>query len=288
MPDVSVGNIRIGGMNPLVLIAGPDVIESRALVLETCEELLGITTALGVPFILKSSYAKANRSSGASYTGPGLEAGLGVLAEVRERFDVPVTTDVHESTEVAAVAAVVDLLQIPAFLCRQTPLALAAAGSGRPVNIKKGPFMAPAGMHALVRKITGAGNPDVLLTERGGSFGYNNLVVDMRGLMEMGRFGTPVIFDLAHSTQLPGGAGERSGGERRYAAPLTRAAVGAGVAGLFAEVHPDPARAQCDPDSQVTPRQLTSILEQARAIDEARRRTAGDEARALPTEGEEF
>jgi len=286
--EVKVGSIPIGAEHPPVLIAGPDVIESRELVMETCEALVALAAECGVPFILKSSYAKANRSSGTSYAGPGLEAGLAVLAEAAERFGIPVTTDVHETGEIAPAAAVADLLQIPAFLCRQTPLALAAARSGRAVNIKKGQFMAPAGMHALVAKITSAGNQNVLVTERGTSFGYNNLVVDMRGLQEMARHGTPVIFDLAHSTQLPGGAGERSGGERRYAALLARAAAGAGVAGFFAEVHPDPPTALCDPDSQVTPDQLRAILTQVLAIDAARRSTAGDEARALPTPGEEF
>jgi len=285
--EVRIGSIPAGGSHPPVLIAGPDVIESRELLFEVCAAIRDIAAEFGLPFILKSSYAKANRSSGHSFAGPGLEAGLAVLAEASERFGVPVTTDVHETAEVAPVAAVADLVQIPAFLCRQTPLALAAAATQKAVNIKKGQFMAPAGMHALVAKITGAGNPNVLVTERGTSFGYNNLVVDMRGLHEMARTGTPVIFDLAHTTQLPGGAGDRSGGERRYAAVLARAAAGAGVAGFFAEVHPDPPAALCDADSQVTPAQLHDILAQVMAIDAARRATAGDEARALPTAGED-
>jgi 2-dehydro-3-deoxyphosphooctonate aldolase (KDO 8-P synthase) len=189
---------------------------------------------------------------------------------------------------VAAVAEVVDLIQIPAFLCRQTPLAVAAARSGKPVNIKKGQFVAPTAMHALVRKITAEGNSGVMVTERGTSFGYHNLVVDMRGLAEMARLGTPVIFDMAHSTQLPAAAGERSGGERKYAALLARAAVAAGVAGIFCEVHPDPPSALCDADSQVTPVQMKAILDQLLAIDAARRSSAGEEARALPTPGEEL
>lgn len=288
MAAVTVGEFPVGGSAPLVLIAGPDVVESRALVLDTCEALVEITRSLSVPLIFKSSFMKANRSSGTSYMGPGREEGLAVLVEVKERFGVPVTTDIHETSDVEPVAEVVDLLQIPAFLCRQTPLALAAAASRRPVNIKKGQFVGPAGMHSLVRKITEAGNPNVLLTERGTTFGYNDLVVDMRGLAEMGRLGTPVIFDVTHSTQLPGAAGDTSGGERKYAAVLARAAVGAGVAGLFCEVHPDPSTALCDADAQVTPEQMRCILEQVLALDVARRALTGDEARALPTPGEKL
>lgn len=288
MSVVNVGDLQVGGSSSLVLIAGPDVVESRELVMETCQMLMEMTRALEVPLIFKSSFTKANRSSGISYAGPGLKEGISVLAAVKEKYRVPVTTDVHETGDVEPVAEVVDLLQIPAFLCRQTPLALAAARTGLPINIKKGQFMAPSGMHNLVEKIRNASNQNVLLTERGTTFGHNDLVVDMRGLAEMARSGTPVIFDVAHSTQLPGAAGERSGGERRYAAVLARAAVGAGVAGLFCEVHPDPSTALCDADSQVTPEQMRSILEQALALDEARRRTAGDEARALPTPGEEL
>jgi 2-dehydro-3-deoxyphosphooctonate aldolase (KDO 8-P synthase) len=285
---VSAGGIGIGGTSPLFLIAGPDVAESEGLVLETAEVLREMTAALSVPFIFKCSYQKANRSSGDSYAGPGLEEGLRILSRVKEEFGVPVTTDVHETDDVAAVAGIVDLIQIPAFLCRQTPLAVEAARSGKPINIKKGQFVAPSAMHALVRKITDEGNRDVMVTERGTSFGYHNLVVDMRGLAEMAREGTPVIFDMAHSTQLPAAVGERSGGERKYAALLARAAVAAGVAGIFCEVHPDPPAALCDADSQVTPAQMEAILRQVLAIDAARRSAAGDEARALPTPGEEL
>lgn len=288
MAAVEVAGIPVGGSAPLVLIAGPDVAESRSLLLETCEAVLEVVRPLGVPLIFKSSYLKANRSSGASYEGPGLDEGLTGLAEVKERYGVPVTTDVHETGEVAAVAEVVDLLQIPAFLCRQTALVRAAAATNRAVNIKKGQFLAPSGIHELVRKATAEGNPNVLVTERGTTFGHGDLVVDMRGLAEMARLGTPVVFDLTHSTQLPGAAGERSGGRRPYAAVLARAAVGAGVAGLFCEVHPEPARARCDADIQVTPEQLRGIVTQALALDAARRMSAGDEARALPTPGEEL
>jgi 2-dehydro-3-deoxyphosphooctonate aldolase (KDO 8-P synthase) len=287
MSEVMAGNCKIGGGSPLVLIAGPDVIESHSLVMETCEALIEIAGTLKVPLIFKSSLTKANRSSGNSYSGPGLETGLTALADVKAKFEVPVTTDIHETGEVEPVSQVVDLLQIPAFLCRQTPLALAAAASRCAVNIKKGQFMKPAGMHALVSKITDAGNPNVMVTERGTTFGYNDLVVDMRGLAEMSRLGTPVIFDVTHSTQLPGAAGDTSGGERKYAAVLARAAIGAGVAGLFCEVHPDPPRALCDAEAQLTPQQMRSVLEQAVALDTVRRAVSGEEARALITPGEE-
>ncbi len=283
---VEVAGIPVGGSAPLVLIAGPDVVESRELVLETCEAILSVVRPLGVPLIFKSSYAKANRSSGGSYSGPGLVDGLAALAEVKDRFGVPLTTDVHETGETGPAAEVVDLLQIPAFLCRQTALVQAAAATGRAVNIKKGQFLAPGGIHEIVRKVTSTGNRNVLVTERGTSFGHGDLVVDMRGLAEMARLDTPVIFDITHSTQLPGAGGTHSGGRRAYAAVLARAAVGAGVAGLFLEVHPDPASARCDADVQVDPGQLESILRQALALDAARRASAGDVARALPTPGE--
>ncbi len=288
MSPVQAGGFDIGGTSALVLIAGPDVAESQDLVMGTCASLREMTEALSVPFIFKCSYRKANRSSGASYAGPGLQEGLEVLTKVKREFDVPVTTDVHETGDVTAVADVVDLIQIPAFLCRQTPLAIEVARTGKPVNIKKGQFVAPSAMHALVQKITAEGNPQVMVTERGTTFGYNNLVVDMRGLAEMSRLGTPVIFDMAHSTQLPTAAGDRSGGERKYAALLARAAVAAGVAGIFCEVHPEPSTALCDADSQVTPAQMEAILKQLLAIDAARRAATGNEARALPTPGEEL
>jgi 2-dehydro-3-deoxyphosphooctonate aldolase (KDO 8-P synthase) len=270
----------------MILIAGPDVIESRALVLEACEVLLQITEPRSIPLIFKCSYEKANRSSGSSYAGPGLEEGLKALSEVKSRFGVPITTDVHETAEVGPVAEVVDLVQIPAFLCRQTRLARTVASTGLAVNIKKGQFMAPSGMHALVLKITDAGNERVMVTERGTTFGHHDLVVDMRGLAEMARNETPVIFDVTHSTQLPGAGPDRSGGQRQYAALLARAAAGAGIAGLFCEMHPDPPAALCDSDVQLTPVQLEAVLDQVMAIDAARRRTAGDESRATPTPGE--
>ncbi len=286
MSIVNVGEHRIGGDSPLVLIAGPDVVESRELAIETCEAVLEVTRPLSIPLVFKSSFEKANRSSGRSYAGPGREEGLAALAEVKERFGVPVTTDVHETSDVEAAAEVVDLIQIPAFLSRQTKLARTVARTGLPVNIKKGPFLAPGGVHQIVQKIVEEGNDQVVITERGTTFGHNDLVVDMRGLAEMARHGTPVIFDATHSTQLPGAVGDRSGGQREYTAVLARAAVGAGVAGLFCEVHPDPPSALCDADVQIRPEQLAAILDQVIAIDAARRKTSGDEAAASPTPGE--
>ncbi len=288
MSVVEVGGHPIGGESPLVLIAGPDVLESRSLAVETCEAILEVTRPRSVPLIFKSSFEKANRSSGRSYAGPGRQDGLAALAEVKDRFGLPVTTDVHEVADVAAAAEVVDLIQIPAFLSRQTNLARAAAETGLPVNVKKGQFLAPQGMHQIVQKIVEAGNDRVIVTERGTTFGYNNLVVDMRGLSEMARHGTPVIFDATHSTQLPGAAGDHSGGQRQYTAVLARAAVGAGVAGLFCEVHPDPPAALCDAEVQIRPEQLAIILDQVIAIDAARRQTAGDVAAAPPTPGEDL
>jgi len=279
---------EVGGQAPLFLIAGPDVIESTGMLVETAEALLELTRPRSISLVFKSSYEKANRSSGSSYAGPGISDGLAALAEVKERFGLAVTTDVHTIEEVGPAAEVVDLVQIPAFLCRQTSLAVAVAEAGQPVNIKKGQFMAPEGMHALVAKVAEAGNDRVMVTERGTTFGHHDLVVDMRGLAEMSRHGTPVVFDMAHSTQLPGAAGDRSGGQRRFAAVLARAAVGAGVAGLFCEVHPDPASALCDSEIQLTPAQLAGVLDQVLAIDAARRGATGDGAWASPTPGESF
>jgi len=238
---------EVGLDRPLFLIAGPCVAESRDLVLHTASTLKDICARLGVPFIFKASFDKANRSSGKSFRGPGREAGLALLAEVRETVGVPVLTDVHTPDDVAAAAAVVDVLQTPAFLCRQTDLIEAAAASGKPVNIKKGQFLAPGDMAQVVAKAHAAGGAGrTLVCERGVSFGYNNLVVDMRGLAVMRQTGCPVVFDATHSVQLPGGQGDRSGGQREFVPVLARAAVAAGVAGLFMETHPDPARALSD------------------------------------------
>jgi 2-dehydro-3-deoxyphosphooctonate aldolase (KDO 8-P synthase) len=238
--------IRIGGQQPLALIGGPCAIENEKHALMTAERLVEIAASRRVPFIYKSSYDKANRSSINSYRGPGLSDGLRILKKVRETFSVPVLSDIHQVSDVAAAAEVLDVLQIPAFLCRQTDLLLAAAATGKPVNVKKGQFLAPRDMKNVVDKIRSRGNEAILLTERGTSFGYNNLVVDMRGLEIMRESGYPVVFDATHSVQLPGGAGDRSGGERRYVQGLARAAVAFGVDALFMEMHEDPDRTMAD------------------------------------------
>lgn len=238
---------EVGLDRPLFLIAGPCTAESRELVLHTAATLKDICGRVGLPFIFKASFDKANRSSGRSPRGPGREAGLAMLAEVRETVGVPVLTDVHSPGDVAAATQVVDVLQTPAFLCRQTDLIEAVAASGKPVNIKKGQFLAPGDMAQVVAKANAAGGEGrVLVCERGASFGYNNLVVDMRGLAVMRQSGCPVVFDATHSVQLPGGQGDRSGGQREFVPVLARAAVAAGVSGLFMETHPDPARALSD------------------------------------------
>jgi 2-dehydro-3-deoxyphosphooctonate aldolase (KDO 8-P synthase) len=244
------GRVRIGEGNPLALIAGPCVLESEALSCEIGDFLAELSCRLGLPVVFKGSFDKANRSAVASYRGPGEEEGLRILATVKERFGLPVTTDIHESAQADRVAAAVDLLQIPAFLCRQTDLLAAAAGTGRPVNIKKGQFMAPRDMQNAVEKVSAAGCQAVLLTERGTTFGYNNLVVDFRGLPLMRAF-CPVVFDATHSVQRPGAAGTVSSGEREFVAPLARAAVAVGIDALFLEIHPDPAHALSDGPNSV-------------------------------------
>jgi len=239
---VRIGGVTIGGGGPLALIGGPCAIESEAHALMMAERLQAMTVAAGVPFVYKSSYDKANRSSVRSYRGPGLKEGLRILGRVKAATALPVLSDVHDVSEVEPAAEVLDVLQVPAFLCRQTDLVLACARSGRPVNVKKGQFLAPRDMGNVVDKIRSAGNEDILLTERGTSFGYNNLVVDFRGLPIMRSFGYPVVFDATHAVQLPGGEGNRSGGERQYVQALARAAVAVGVDALFMEIHEDPDR----------------------------------------------
>jgi 2-dehydro-3-deoxyphosphooctonate aldolase (KDO 8-P synthase) len=234
--------VTIGGTRPLTLIGGPCAIESEAHALMTAERLVAIAAKHRVPFIYKSSYDKANRSSVNSYRGPGLVEGLRILKKVRDTLRVPVLSDIHQVSEVDPAAEVLDVLQIPAFLCRQTDLLLAAAATGKPVNVKKGQFVAPKDMKNVVDKLLSKGNEAILLTERGTSFGYHNLVVDMRALADMRELGYPVVFDATHSVQLPGGAGDRSGGERKYVPALARAAVAVGVDALFMEMHEDPDR----------------------------------------------
>ena len=228
------------------LIAGPCVIESEELALQTAEELKAMTARLGVPFIYKSSFDKANRSSTGSFRGPGLEQGLRILQQVKDEVGVPVLTDVHEDTPLAEVAAVVDVLQTPAFLCRQTNFITAVAAQGRPVNLKKGQFLAPWDMARVVEKARSTGNDQIMVCERGVSFGYNNLISDMRALAVMRATGAPVVFDATHSVQLPGGRGDSSGGQREFVPVLARAAVAAGIAGLFMETHPNPEQAKSD------------------------------------------
>jgi 2-dehydro-3-deoxyphosphooctonate aldolase (KDO 8-P synthase) len=237
---------EVGPDRPLFLIAGPCVVESEALVLDVAGKLKEITGRLRIPFIFKASYDKANRSSRASYRGPGIDQGLKALATVREQIGVPVLTDVHEDTPLAEVAAVVDVLQTPAFLCRQTNFIVNTASQGKPVNIKKGQFLSPWEMGNVVDKARSTGNESIMVCERGFSFGYNNLVTDMRSLSVMRGTGCPVVFDATHSVQLPGGRGDASGGQREFIPVLARAAVGAGIAGVFMETHPDPARALSD------------------------------------------
>ncbi len=260
---------EVGLDRPLFLIAGPCVIESRDMAFDTAGKLQEICRALGVNFIYKSSYDKANRSSGKSFRGLGLEQGLDILADVKKQLGVPVLTDVHAEHQVAAVASVVDVLQTPAFLCRQTDFIQACAASGKPVNIKKGQFMAPGDMKQVVlkaREVNG-GADNIMVCERGASFGYNNLVSDMRSLAIMRETGCPVVFDATHSVQLPGGQGDRSGGQREFVPVLARAAVAVGVAGLFMETHPDPAKALSDgPNAWPLP-QMAALLEQLVELD---------------------
>lgn len=243
---MQLGNFQVGLDRPLFLIAGPCVIESESLALETAGRLKEITAALGVSFIYKSSFDKANRSSHASYRGPGLEGGLRILESVKREIGVPVLTDVHEDTPLAEVAAVVDVLQTPAFLCRQTNFIQNVARQGRPVNIKKGQFLAPWDMGNVVDKAKATGNDRIMVCERGVSFGYNNLISDMRALAVMRATGCPVVFDATHSVQLPGGQGTVSGGQREFVPILARAAVAAGISGLFMETHPNPDQALSD------------------------------------------
>ena len=260
---------EVGPDRPFFLIAGPCVIESEALVFEVAGRMLEITRELGIPYVFKASYDKANRSSQGSYRGPGIEEGLRILAEVRRQLGVPVLTDVHEDTPLAEVAAVVDVLQTPAFLCRQTNFIVNAAAQGKPVNIKKGQFLSPWEMRNVVEKARSTGNEQVMVCERGFTFGYNNLVADMRSLAVMRETGAPVVFDATHSVQLPGGKGSASGGQREFVPVLARAAVAAGVAGVFMETHPDPARALSDGPNAWPLDRMRSLLGVLKDLDAA-------------------
>ncbi|MBO0735162.1 MAG: 3-deoxy-8-phosphooctulonate synthase [Alphaproteobacteria bacterium] len=264
---VTIADIRVGNDLPLVFIIGPNTLESRTHALETGAALAEIARKLGIALIYKTSFDKANRSSIRSHRGVGLKAGLPILAEVRETTGLPVLTDVHEKEQCQPVAAVADILQIPAFLCRQTDLLLAAGATGKPINIKKGQFLAPWDMKNVAAKIASSGNERILLCERGTSFGYNTLVVDMRGLPIMAQTGYPVVFDATHAVAQPGGLGDRSGGEREFAPVLARAAAAVGVAAMFIETHQDPDRAPCEGPTMVPLRALPAILENLTALD---------------------
>jgi len=270
---VAVGVVKFGNALPLALIAGPCALESRAHAFEMASALRDITAKLGIGFVYKTSFDKANRTSAASARGLGLDKALAIFAELRETLDIAVLTDVHEPDQCAVVAKAVDVLQIPAFLCRQTDLLIAAARTGRAINVKKGQFLAPWDMSNVVAKITGAGNANVLVTERGVSFGYNTLVSDMRALPILAKIGAPVIFDATHSVQQPGGQGTSSGGERAYVTVLARAAVAVGVAGLFIETHQDPDRAPSDGPNMIALKDLEPLLKRLMQFDALAKKT---------------
>jgi 2-dehydro-3-deoxyphosphooctonate aldolase (KDO 8-P synthase) len=264
---VRIGGVAFGNDLPLSFIAGPCSLESEELLLKVGTSLKASFAKLGIPFVLKCSFDKANRTSGKSFLGPGLEKGLQILGRVRAKLNVPVLTDVHEARQAELAARFVDVLQIPAFLCRQTDLLTACGRTGKPVNVKKGQFLAPWDMKNAIAKIEATGNRKILVTERGTTFGYGNLVVDMRSLEIMRGFGYPVVYDATHSVQLPGGLGNSTDGQRQYAVPLSRAAVAVGVAGLFIETHPDPRRALSDGPNSLFLRDVPPFVRQARRID---------------------
>jgi 2-dehydro-3-deoxyphosphooctonate aldolase (KDO 8-P synthase) len=264
---VTVGTAKFGNTLPLAVIAGPCALESRAHALEMAAALKEITGKLGLGFVYKTSFDKANRTSAASARGLGLDKALTIFADLRDQLGVAVLTDVHEPDQCAAVAEVVDILQIPAFLCRQTDLVVAAAKTGRAINVKKGQFLAPWDMANVVAKITGAGNPNVLVTERGVSFGYNTVVSDMRALPILAKIGTPVIFDATHTVQQPGGQGTSSGGERAFVSVLARAATAVGIAGVFVETHQDPDHAPSDGPSMIALKDFPPLLERLMQLD---------------------
>jgi len=264
---VKIGRVIVGGNNPLVLIAGPCVIEGRAACLSLAGRLVSLARKEKIPFIFKASYDKANRSSIRSYRGLGMAKGLEILAEIKEKYGVPVLTDVHSVAEVGPVSRVVDVIQIPAFLCRQTDLVVAAGESGRPVNLKKGQFLAPWDVRHIIEKIVSTGNRKILITERGTSFGYNNLVADMRSLLVLKEMGYPVVFDATHSVQKPGGAGFRSSGDGRWAPALARAAVATGCDAVFLETHVNPEKALSDADNAVPLSGLSGLWKTLRKID---------------------
>jgi 2-dehydro-3-deoxyphosphooctonate aldolase (KDO 8-P synthase) len=265
--EISIDSVKIGAGRSLVLIAGPCVIESEETTLRHAERLLTICNGLSMPLIFKASYDKANRTSIGSFRGPGMKEGLRILAKVKESLGLPVLSDIHSIEQITPAAEVLDVLQIPAFLCRQTDLLIAAAKCGRVINVKKGQFLAPWDMKNVAGKLAASGNENIILTERGVSFGYNNLVVDMRSFPIMRSSGYPVVFDATHSVQLPGGQGESSGGQREFVEYLSRAAVAAGIDGIFMEVHEDPDKALCDGPNSIPLSELALLLKKLRAID---------------------
>lgn len=267
MKTVNVGKVKIGGGNPFVLIAGPCAIESEELVMSTARRLKSMAEDAGVPLIFKCSYDKANRLSGDSFRGPGLKKGLEILARVKDKLKLPILSDVHSVQEVKPAAKVLDIIQIPAFLCRQTDLVVEAARTGKIVNIKKGQFLAPWDIQPIIKKAESAGNTSIVITERGYSFGYNNLVTDFRALAIMRGYGYPVVYDATHSIQLPGGKGGSSGGQREFVAGLCRAAIAFGCDGLFLEVHPCPDKALCDGPNMLDLKTLDHLLRQVKRIE---------------------
>jgi len=269
MTEIKVNNIKIGKDNPLVLIAGPCVIESEANCLETAKRIKDITQALGIPFIFKSSFDKANRLSLDSYRGPGLKRGLEILDKVKKKIKVPILSDIHCQREIEEAKKVLDIIQIPAFLCRQTDIVVNAAKSGKVINIKKGQFLAPWDILPIIRKVESTGNKKILITERGACFGYNNLVTDFRSLGIIREFGYPVIYDATHSVQLPGAKGTSSGGQREFVEGLSRAAVAFGCDGLFLEVHLSPDKALCDGPNMISLGELQKLLKQIKKIEAA-------------------
>jgi len=267
--EIKIGKLKIGGDNPLVLIAGPCVIENREICFEAAKKIKEICQGKSVCYIFKSRYDRTQGSSLNSYPGPGIEDGLKILSEIKQKLDVPVLSDVHSISEVGYASGVLDIIQIPAFLCRQTDLLLAASETGKVINVKKGQFLAPEDMLNIIKKIESAGNKNILLTERGTSFGYHNLVSDLRSLPIMRQLGYPVIYDATHSVQLPGGEGESSGGERKFVSGLARAAVAIGCDGLFLEVHSEPDKALCDGSNMIDFAELEKLLPVVKKIEKA-------------------
>lgn len=264
--EIKLGKIKIGGNNPLVLIAGPCVIEKEKICFEVAKEIRDISAKFKIPFIFKASFDKANRTSLESYRGPGLRDGLRILKAIKDKLRIPILSDIHSKEQAEEVAGVLDIIQIPAFLCRQTDLLLAAAKTGKIVNVKKGQFLAPWDIKPIIKKLESTGNKNILITERGSSFGYNNLVSDLRSLGIMRKLGYPVIYDVTHSVQLPGGQGSCSGGQREFVNGLARAAVAFGCDGIFLETHINPDRALCDAPNTISTKELTNILKEVKQI----------------------